>query len=156
MLAKANSVSVGPKLVGSSKNFLLMQLIDGDLLPAWLETHKEKTCVSKVLHEILTQCWQLDTIGLAHGELSKAPKHLIVDRNQKPWIVDFETSSDTRKPANVTAVCQFLFNGGGFVARTVAEILGERNRQEIIGALRVYKNDKTRENFDRVVQACLA
>lgn len=156
MLAKANSVQVGPKLMSVSKNFLLMQLIDGCLLPNWLDVHKEKVHVRGVLSEVLEQCWRLDSAGLDHGELSKAPKHLIVDKQRKPWIVDFETASVDRKPANVTSACQFLFTSGGAVARAVAEVLGERNREEIICALRLYKNDRTRENFNRVVQACLA
>jgi len=156
MLAKANSVQVGPRLVGVSRNFLLMQLIDGDLLLNWLDVHKEKEHVRYVLNDVLEQCWRLDRIGLDHGELSKAPKHLIVDTQQKPWIVDFETASVNRKPANVTSACQFLFTSGGAVARAVAEVLGERNREEIIWALRLYKNDRTRENFNRAVQACLA
>jgi len=156
MLVKANSVQVGPKLVSVSKNFLLMQLIDGAVLPDWLEAHREKEHVHGVLNDVLEQCWRLDNIGLDHGELSKAPKHLIVDKQQKPWIVDFETASIDRKPANVTSVCQFLFTSGGAVARAVAEVLGERNRKEIINALRLYKNDRVRENFDRVLQACLS
>jgi putative serine/threonine protein kinase len=156
MLAKANSVNVGPKLMNVSTNFLLMQFIDGDLLPAWLETHKEKEHVRGVLSEVLEQCWRLDAIGLDHGELSKAPKHLIVNKEQKPFIVDFETASVNRKPANVTSVCQFLFASGGAVARMVAEMLGERNSAEIVRALRIYKNHRTRENFDRVLQTCLS
>jgi len=156
MLAKANSVQVGPRLVGVSRNFLLMQLIDGDLLLNWLDVHKEKEHVRYVLNDVLEQCWRLDRIGLDHGELSKAPKHLIVDTQQKPWIVDFETASVNRKPANVTSACQFLFTSGGAVARAVAEVLGERNREEIIWALRLYKQDSTREKFNRAVQACLA
>jgi putative serine/threonine protein kinase len=155
MLAKANSVQVGPRLMGVSKNFLLMQLIDGDLLPDWLDAYKEKEVVRSVLTDILEQCWRLDNIGLDHGELSKAPKHLIVDKQQKPFIVDFETASVNRKPANVTSVCQFLFTSGGAVARAVAEVLGERNREEIINALRLYKNDRARENFNRVLETCL-
>jgi putative serine/threonine protein kinase len=98
----------------------------------------------------------LDNVGLDHGELSKAPKHIIVDKQRKPWIVDFETASVDRKPANVTSVCQFLFMGYGVVARVVAETLGERNREEIISALRCYKDDRTRDNFDRVLGACLS
>jgi putative serine/threonine protein kinase len=156
MLAKANSVQVGPKLMGVSKNFLLMQLIDGVLLPDWLEKPKEKDHVRKILNDILEQCWRLDNIGLDQGELSKAPKHLIVDKQQKPWIVDFETASIDRKPANVTSVCQFLLTSGGAVAKAVAEVLGERNREEIIWALRLYKKDRTRENFDRVLQVCFS
>src|SRR3989304_6406862 len=58
MLAKANSAGVGPTLVDSSKNFLLMQLIEGDLLPAWLEANREKIPVRQVLCELMEQCWQ--------------------------------------------------------------------------------------------------
>jgi len=155
MLTKTNGVLVGPRLIGASKNFLLMQLIDGDPLPAWLKTHTEGEEVRKVLADVLEQCWRLDSVGVDHGELSKAPKHLIVDGAGKPWIIDFETASDTRKLANVTAVCQYLFMGGGAVAGAVAEALGERNRSGIIEALRGYKKERTRENFDRVKQVCL-
>ena len=156
MLAKANSVHVGPKLMSVSNNFLLMQFIDGDLLPDWLETTKEKESMFSVLNAILEQCWRLDSIGLDHGELSNAPKHIIVDKVQTPFIVDFETASVERKPANVTSVCQFLFTSGGTVARMVAQTLGERNSEEVIRALRLYKNQKTRENFDQVLQTCLS
>ena len=156
MLAKANAAQVGPRFMGVSKNFLLMQLIDGAVLPEWLDAHKKKEHVRGVLNDALEQCWRLDNAGLDHGELSKAPKHIIVDKQRKPWIVDFETASVNRKTANVTSVCQFLFTSGGAVARAVAEVLGERNREEIVGALRLYKNDRTRENFNRAVQVCLA
>ena len=156
MLAKANSVHVGPKLRGVSKNFLLMQLIDGAVLPEWLDANKEQAHVRGVLNDVLEQCWRLDTAGLDHGELSKAPKHILVDEQQKPWIVDFETASVNRKVSNVTSVCQFLFTSGNAVARAVAEVLGAVNREEIICALRLYKKERTRENFSRVVQACLA
>ncbi len=154
MLAKANSLQVGPKLMGVSRNFLLMHLVDGAVLPDWLGAHKKVLHVRGVLNEALEQCWRLDSIGLDHGELSKAPKHIIVDKQQKPWFVDFETASVNRKPANVTSACQFLFASGGAVAKAVAEVLGERNREEIIYALRLYKKDRTRENFNRVLHAC--
>lgn len=156
MLSKANTANVGPKLVSASKNFLLMQLIDGELLPAWLDTHIEKAQVKKVLGEVLENCFRLDTIGLDHGELSKAPKHVIIDKEQRPWIVDYETASDTRKTANVTAICHFLFASAGEVARTIANILGERNREEIVEALKHYKEKITRESLDQVLHACLS
>ena len=87
MLSKANSVDVAPKLIAASKNFLLMQLIDGDLLPNWLKTNKDKATVKQVLGEVLEQCFRLDQAGLDHGELSKAPKHLLVDKAEKVFIV---------------------------------------------------------------------
>ena len=132
-----------------------MQLVRGELLPKWLQLHKEEKLVRKVLSDVLEQCWRSDSISLDHGELSKAPKHLIIDSNQKPWIVDFETASVIRKPANVTSICQFLFIGGSKVARMIAESIGNVNRREIIDRLRLYKNNKTRENFNAVYQSCL-
>ena len=154
MLAKANTVNVGPTLISASTNFLLMQLIDGDLLPHWLEKHKDKEQVRSVLREVLEQCWRLDSVGLDHGELSKAPKHVIVNMKQEPFIVDFETASVNRKPANITAMCQYLFAGNGTVARMAAETLGEKSFKELIEALRIYKRDRTRENFERLLQIC--
>ena len=156
MLAKANSVQVGPSLIGVSRNFLLMQLVNGCLLPRWLDAHKEKEQMCGVLGEVLEQCWRLDSIGLDHGELSKAPKHIIISKRHKPFIVDFETASVDRKPANVTAVCQFLFTSHGAVAKAVTKVVGEINRTEVIDALRCYKNEKKRENFDDVLRICLA
>ncbi|MCX8150526.1 MAG: serine/threonine protein kinase [Candidatus Bathyarchaeota archaeon] len=155
MLCKANTVNVGPQLVGASRNFLLTQLIEGDHLPNWLRRQKEKRVVQKVLGEILEQCWLLDEMGLDHGELSNAPKHIIVDNNQKPWLIDFESASDSRKPSNVTAVCNFLFSGTGKVAQLISEILGKRNKNEIMLDLKVYRQQGCRENFEKIVDSCL-
>jgi len=153
MLKKANSVHVGPRLLGVSKNFLLMQFIDGDLLPKWMEKRKQKALMVKILREVLEQCWRLDIAGLDHGELSHAPKHIIIDKKNKPFIVDFETASLNRKSSNVTSICQFLFISG-VVAEKVAEKLGGKNKNAIIDVLRRYKSDRTRENFDTVLEAC--
>lgn len=152
MLKKANSVHVGPRLLGVSKNFLLMQFIDGDLLPKWMEKRKQKALMVKILREVLEQCWRLDIAGLDHGELSHAPKHIIIDKKNKPFIVDFETASLNRKPSNVTSICQFLFISG-VVAEKVAEKLGEKDKKAIIEVLRRYKTDRTRENFETVLEA---
>ncbi len=155
MLVKANSVNVGPKLLGVSRNLLLMQLVEGCFLPLWLDKHKEKEEVSFILGEVLEQCWRLDNISLDHGELSKAPKHIIISEHNKPFIVDFETASVDRRPANVTSVCQFFFISHGVVAKVVANLLGEINRANLINALKRYKNDIKRENFDNVLGFCL-
>jgi len=156
MLSKANSVDVGPKLIAASKNFLIMQLINGDLLPNWLKINKDKESVKQVLGEVLEQCYRLDQVGLDHGELSKAPKHLLVDKTLKTFIVDFETSSEERRVANVTAVCQYLFGGNSSAAKILDEIFGEKNRLELIDVLKVYKKNKNRENFEDLLNFFLS
>jgi len=153
MLKKANSVNVGPRLLGESKNFLLMQFIDGYLFPKWLESRKGKAQIKNILCEVLEQCWRLDEAGLDHGELSHAPKHIIINKKDKPFLVDFETASLNRRPSNVTSICQFLFISG-LVAKKVVQKLGGKDKKAIVDSLRRYKNDRTRENFERVLEAC--
>ena len=155
MLTAANVAGVGPILVEASKNFLLMQLVEGDFLPEWLNATNDKTILRQVLGELMEECWKLDLAGVDHGELSKAPKHVIIDVYGQPWIVDFETSSGKRKAANVAAICQYLLMSGGPVSKRAAEILGDRDREKIVKAVRVYKKEKTRDSLDKLVHACL-
>ena len=128
-----------------------MQLIDGGLITDWLETNKDAATVKQVLGEVLEQCFRLDQAGLDHGELSKAPKHLLVDKAQKPFIVDFETASVERRVANVTAVCQYLFAGNSSASKILAKIFGEKERLNLIDVLKTYKNNRTR----RTLKVCL-
>lgn len=150
LLRKANSVSVGPRLLGVSRNFLLMQFIEGDLLPDWLDKNGSRRLLKRVLRGVLEQCWGLDRIGLDHGELSHAPKHVIVDKEAEPFVVDFESASLSRRPSNVTSICQFLFVSGE-TAKKVAERLGEKDKDAIIDALRRYKNTLSFDAFGRLL-----
>jgi putative serine/threonine protein kinase len=152
LLRKANLVNVGPRLLDVSRNFLLMQFIHGKLLPKWIEKKRSKTRIRKVLQQALEQCWRLDRAGLDHGELSHAPKHIIIDENDRVFIVDFESASANRKPSNVTSISQYLFISG--IAGGVFKKLGKKNKETIVEALRHYKNRKSRENFERVLEAC--
>ncbi len=155
MLRKANEVNVAPLLSAVSKNFLLMQFLEGELLPGWLKTDGKVDSVKQVLRSVLESCYRLDSIGLDHGELSKAPKHVIVDSRLKPWILDFESASNLRKTANLSAICHFLFTSSGETARMVAGILGERKRERIVYSLKVYRKHRTEETFSAVIDACL-
>lgn len=156
LLKKANAAGVGPKFMAVSNNFLLSQLVDGDLLAKWLETHRDKVLMRKVLVDILEQGWRLDEAGLDHGELSKAPRHLLVDLADVPFIVDFETASVNRRVANVTSVCQYLFAGNSQVPKLIAEVFGEKDRFSIIEVLRKYKHNRVRANFEALLQICLS
>ena len=153
MLRKANSEGAGPKLLGVSKNFLLMEYVDGPFLAKWLKTVKGKQCkvrVWNVLRLALEQCWRLDRVGLDHGELSHAPKHVIVKNDDTPCIIDFETASITRRTSNVTSLCQYFFLATP-TAKQVVKKLGNVDQQELKRRLRDYKVKKTRDAFEKVL-----
>jgi putative serine/threonine protein kinase len=155
LLNMANALEVGPKFLSVTKHFLLMELVDGGLLEDWLQTHLEKAAVRKILTDILEQCWRLDEISLDHGELSKAPKHLLVNKEDKPFIVDFETASTIRNASNVTSVCQFLFQGNSEACKAIDKVLGERNWDELVAALRKYRKERNRSSFEDLKKQCL-
>ena len=152
LLRKANSADVGPVLLGVGKDFLMMQFVEGELLPRWFEEKACKTRIKRVLRNVMEQCWRLDVAGLDHGELSHAPKHVIVTAEDKAFIVDFESASVNRRPSNVTSICQFLFISE--FSREVTQRLGIRNRKTIIDSLRGYKNDLNRKRFEKVLESC--
>jgi putative serine/threonine protein kinase len=156
MLRRANDVGVGPRLLGTTENFLLMEFVEGTLLPQWVEMLKgrgTRSRIREILREVLEQCWRLDESGLDHGELSRAPKHVIVDSSDNPCLVDFETASLHRRVSNVTSICQYLFIGSQ-AAKTIRRKLGKISREELINALRTYKQQCTRENFEKVLSVC--
>ncbi len=154
LLTKANAVEVGPKFLAVTKHFLLMELIDGGSLEDWLQTHQDPSEVRRIVAEVLEQCYRLDEISLDHGEISKAPKHILVHRDGKPCIVDFETASTTRNASNVTSVCQFLYQGNSEACKAIAHVLGERNRDQLIAALRKYRKARNRRNFEELKKIC--
>jgi putative serine/threonine protein kinase len=156
MLRKANGVGVGPQLIGGDNDFLLMEFVGDMTLPEWVVSLKGrgvKKRIRSVLLDILQQCRRLDDIGLDHGELSRAPKHIIIDSQDKTHIVDFEAASTERRPSNVTSICQYLFIGSQF-ARILRRKLGRIDNNALVASLRLYKSTRTEQNFAAILQIC--
>ena len=153
MLNKANTVNVGPKLLETSENFLLMELIEGTHFPEWVKSleKKGKLHLGLVIKTVLEQCYRLDESGLDHGELSRAQKHIIVDDNNIPHLIDFETASINRRVSNVTSVCQYFFLGSK-IADKVKSKIAKFDKKEMLNALRTYKQQRTRESFEKILE----
>jgi putative serine/threonine protein kinase len=167
----ANAAGVGPSLEGHTKNLIVMEFVTGQRIIDWVvllgnnnnnnknknnnknnkKATKSKMCT--VARAILEQCFSLDVAGLDHGELSRLARHVIVS-DDKPYIIDFESASTTRKTSNVTAAAQSIFLYG-IVADKVRKILGNTDGEKVIHALRAYKHFHTRANFDAVLDSLL-
>jgi putative serine/threonine protein kinase len=155
MLRKANAASVAPRLLGATENFLLMEYVDGVLLPEWvgrLSGKGERTRLCSVLRSTLEQAWRLDEVGLDHGELSQAPRHIIVKTGGEPCLVDFETASTSRRVANVTSLCQYLYLRSP-IADTLRRKLDDVDEDDLVNALRKYKLERSRENLLKILVA---
>src|SRR5215218_2465306 len=150
----ANSKGVGPSLEGYTKNLIAMEYVSGQSIIDWAGNNKAaKSKIRIVATDVLEQCFSLDAAGLDHGELSRLARHVII--SDRPYIIDFESASTTRKTCNVTAAAQSIFLYG-VVANNVKKILGNTDREKsIIHALRTYKHFHTRANFEAVLDSLL-
>jgi putative serine/threonine protein kinase len=133
-----------------------MEFVEGILLPEWIEMLKgygTRNRIRLVLRDLLEQCWRLDEAGLDHGELSRAPKHVIIDKDDHAHLVDFETASVQRRVSNVTSICQYLFMGSQ-TAKNIWRKLGKIDQETLKIILKNYKQDLTRDNFDKILSLC--
>jgi putative serine/threonine protein kinase len=152
LLTAANKAGVGPKIISSSKNFVIMEFINGKKIYDWVAELKGGGSASKlkaVIKKVLTDCYKLDESGLDHGELSNITKHVIVGKNIT--MIDFESSSLERKVSNVTSASQAILIGSG-LAKMVNRIYKLPPKQKIITTLRTYKEARTRQSFDDLLE----
>ena len=152
LLKIVNSVNVGPKLFDVSKNFLVMEYLEGEKIGSWIECIDGKGSVKKikdVIRKVLEDCYRLDQIAFDHGELSSITKHVIIGKS-KPVLIDFESSSIERRASNVTSVTQAIFIGSG-IAKKVQRIYKLPSKEDIIGVLRSYKQEQSRQNFEKIL-----
>ena len=138
LLKITNQSNVGPKLVAFSKNFLVMEYLEGKKIADWITGLKEKGSSSQlkvVIKKILEDCYSLDRVGLDHGELSNITKHVIV--GIKITIIDFESSSLDRKVSNVTSATQACYIRSG-ISKIVGHIYKFPKTEKMISVLRIY------------------
>ncbi len=174
---KANSINIGPRLIDSSDNFLLMEYVDGVNIKNYFHNINNLKCnnpnitndnvksnddkyflnipstildVKKIIKEILFQCYSLDRIHLDHGELSYIDNHVLIERNDKIKIIDFESSSLERKPINVSSVVHSLLLFGP-ISQSVREIIRLPEKNEIIRLVKNYKEKPSCESFDDLI-----
>ena len=152
LLRAANKVNVGPNLIKSSKNFIVMEYLEGEKIIDWVKDLNGRGSAKRfreVARRVLEDCYRLDRANLDHGELSYIHKHVIVGKS--PRIIDFESASLNRRTSNVTSATQSIFIGSG-LSGAVKKIVKVPSKGRMIESLKEYKHDQSRENFERVLK----
>lgn len=145
LLQLVNNVGVGPRFIASSSDILVMEYISGKRISDWL---KDSTSINKHLKKILKDCFKLDMSGFDHGELSRISKHVVI--GSKTTLMDFESASSDRHPSNVTSATQGLFIVPGIVQK-IKKYRKVPRRDVLIRALRAYKRDMSRVQFNKLL-----
>jgi putative serine/threonine protein kinase len=153
LLKLVNTVNVGPKLYDFSKNFVVMEYLEGEKISNWIKSLSGAGSSKKlkdIVRSVLEDCFRLDQIGFDHGELSSISKHVIVG-DTKSTLIDFESSSTKRRVSNVTSITQAIFIGSG-IAKKVQRIYKIPSKERIIEVLRTYKQEQSRDSFENLLK----
>ena len=146
----ANSSGVGPFLVNFTENFILMEFVKGSNIIDWYSSARiSKERKVKCTALILQQCYLLDCVKLDHGQLNRLDRHIIISKDDKPTIMDFETSSTRRRVSNITSSSQSIFLNGPIYSSLRDSILYDR--KQIIKKIKNYKTEMNQENFANIL-----
>ncbi len=151
MLTIANNANVGPCIFSYTKDFIIMEYICGPTINSWISSlsFESSEKLKKVIRLCFEDCFKLDSVGLDHGELSDASRHVIIRDGVKPVIVDFSNASTTRKVSNVTSFFSYIMYGK--VAPNVRQILGIKMQN--VDVMRTYKRCISEENFNSLIMS---
>lgn len=149
LLKYVNRAGIGPDIVAVKDNVIAMEYIRGEVISRWLKVQKERDKVRSVVKELLRQCWTLDEIGVDHGELSDAKKHVIVTGQGVPRIIDFESASRDRKCRNLVAISGYLFFKKGIAEYLKTHISWDDYRLKEL--LREYKALRSKEAYEKIL-----
>jgi putative serine/threonine protein kinase len=146
----ANSIGIGPFVLNFSQNFILMEFVKGSNIVDWYKSKRTThDRILKCAFSIIQQCFLLDRLKLDHGQLNRLDSHIIVSRDGRPTILDFETSSTRRRATNVTSVSQSIFLHGPVYRRVEGSV--RNDRKHIMKSIKDYKSDMTPEKLEKIL-----
>ncbi|MBS7611775.1 hypothetical protein KEJ27_06160 [Candidatus Bathyarchaeota archaeon] len=148
----ANSVRVGPKLISYTDDMILMEIVYGKPILEWINAQTDENVVRRVLFKLIMDAYRLDMVGLDHGELSRASKHILIKSDNEPVVLDFGSSSINRRPSNVTSLVSYLFIRG-VMPNTFQKLYESTNREEVLHRLKQYKQRPSKEALNSLIDA---
>jgi putative serine/threonine protein kinase len=145
-LRVVNKKGIGPKLIKSTKDYIVMDYIKGVTFVKYLENTQKESAknIIKIIKNLLDQCYFLDNTGIDKEEMHHPIKHIIISKNKKPVMIDFERCHKTEKPKNVTQFGVFLIRIKDLLIKFGIII----EPKKMIELLRIYKKNQSKENLD--------
>ncbi|HLC90230.1 MAG TPA: HemK2/MTQ2 family protein methyltransferase [Candidatus Nanoarchaeia archaeon] len=146
-LTALNLYNIGPRLLFSGEGYFVTSFIEGMFIMEWIASHRSAE-VKKVLHNVLQQCFVMDTKKVNKEEMHHPLKHIVVDPNNRPILLDFERCAHAEKPHNVT---QFI----EFICRMKKELEGKGISVPVVELRELskqYKEEMTKENLNWMIE----
>jgi predicted Ser/Thr protein kinase len=143
-----NKKGIGPKFISYKKGELKREFIEGErILDYFKKTSKNN--IIKIIKNIFEQCKKMDELKVNKKELTNPYKDIIIRKN-KPVLIDFERCVETKKPKNVTQLCQFLIRQN---TKILLENKGIKiNREKLLELAREYKHTYNKKIYDKIIK----
>ena len=98
----------------SDKSILIYRFTEGDFIIDYLKNNKKKN-VRNIFRKVFNAMFVMDQLKINKEEMSHPIKHIIIDKNDQPVLIDFERCRYTLKPSNVTQFSDFLISTNKFI-----------------------------------------
>ena len=108
-LRRCNDLGIGASLVSYEwDECVAMEYVEGPSIGEALDGAVPPSVLFKALRDLLGQCARLDERGIDKREMNRCQKHVIVSREGRSTLLDFERCQESAKPSNVTGLAQYL------------------------------------------------
>lgn len=145
-----NKKGIGPKFRFTDKDYFAYDYVEGTFLPLFIEK-ASKNKIKKVLTEIFKQCFILDKLKVNKEEMHRPLKHVLIDKDLKVTMIDFERTHKTDSPKNLTQFLQFIKRD------SVMKLLRKKGfmygRRQLLNFAQEYKKDISAKNVIEIIKA---
>ena len=108
-LQRCNDLGIGASLVSYEwDDCVAMEYVEGPSIGEALDGAVPPDVLFRALRDLLGQCAKLDERGIDKREMNRCQKHVIVSREGRSTLLDFERCQESAKPCNVTGLAQYL------------------------------------------------
>ncbi|NPA54668.1 MAG: serine/threonine protein kinase [Aquificae bacterium] len=142
ILKLVNQKGIGGKLVLEGEDFIAYKYIEGKHFKDVINKQNAKSLIKQVL----LQARELDKLGISKDEMHKPHKNILVDKNLKVYLIDFERAKKSSNLQNVTQFIQYILSeGANYLSLT------DNQKKALIDLAKSYKKNKTDENFEKIL-----
>jgi putative serine/threonine protein kinase len=133
ILKQVNQYGIGGVLRLYGEDFIAYDYIEGKPLNEVLNQNN----YNYLILQLLEHGFLLDKLKIDKGEMHRPYTNVLVDKNLKLHLIDFERSKKSLNPQNVLNIVQFITRG-------------QPKTKQLLNILKEYKQNQTEKNFEEI------
>lgn len=143
-----NKKGIGPEFIKYEQKKLYRKFVEGIRIQEFLEQEKSRKKIINVLKQVLEQCRAMDLLGINKKELTNPYKDILITKNNKAVMIDFERCKESKKPKNVTQFLQYIARNKPLLEQKGFKI----NKKKLIKLGRKYKDKEDKKSFEKIMK----